>query len=170
MPPSKNDFGWGVPLLRRSWVAVGLVAIWQLCIWYTIADVQASQLRQQRAHVADVVAVMRLGAVDFLEKPVDPQLLLSTLRTLESRYDCSIDTRVMHADVSSNSVPFRYRVLAYEKLLIEESLMKHDGHVGRVDECRRCNGWTASTFAPWCSSLLQRSRAGCARTFDGQVI
>lgn len=91
------------------------------------------------ATVADVVAAMRLGAVDFLEKPVDPELLLATLRALESRYDGSIDSRALHVDVSSNSAPFRYRVLAYEKLLIEESLMKHDGHVGQVIDSLKIN-------------------------------
>lgn len=91
------------------------------------------------ATVADVVAAMRLGAVDFLEKPVDPELLLSTLQALENRYDGSIDTRALHVDVSSNSAPFRYRVLAYEKLLIEESLMKHDGHVGKVIDTLKIN-------------------------------
>ena len=91
------------------------------------------------ATVADVVAAMRLGAVDFLEKPVEPEHLLSTLQALEHRYDGTIDTRALHVDINSDSEPFRYRVLAYEKLLIEESLMKHDGHVGRVIESLKIN-------------------------------
>ncbi len=91
------------------------------------------------ATVADVVAAMRLGAVDFLEKPVEPQHLLSTLKALESRYEGAIDSRALHVDVTSDTAPFRYRVLAYEKLLIEESLMKHDGHVGKVIESLQIN-------------------------------
>lgn len=91
------------------------------------------------ATVADVVAAMRLGAVDFLEKPVEPELLLETLQALEHRYDGAIDTRALQADENSETVPFRYRVLAYEKLLIEESLMKHDGHVGSVIESLKIN-------------------------------
>gem|GEM_PF-3560688 len=35
------------------------------------------------ARVPDVVAAMRLGAVDFLEKPVEPEELLSRLLTLD---------------------------------------------------------------------------------------
>jgi len=84
------------------------------------------------ATVADVVAAMRLGAVDFLEKPVEPEVLLDTLLTLKNRYKAAISLRVLNADFYSDEIPFRYRVLAFEKLLIEESLMKHDGHVGKV--------------------------------------
>lgn len=91
------------------------------------------------ATVADVVSAMRLGAVDFLEKPVEPMDLLATLQALQDRFAGNIGTRRLVADVGDDSVPFRDRVLAYEKLLIEHSLMKHDGHVGKVIEALQIN-------------------------------
>jgi FixJ family two-component response regulator len=45
------------------------------------------------ATVADVVAAMRLGAVDFLEKPVEPQDLLGTLQSVRDRYTGAINPR-----------------------------------------------------------------------------
>jgi two-component system C4-dicarboxylate transport sensor histidine kinase DctB len=41
-------------LLKIAFVALGLMALWQLCLWYTISDVQASQQRQQRAQLVDL--------------------------------------------------------------------------------------------------------------------
>lgn len=84
------------------------------------------------ASVADVVAAMRLGAVDFLEKPVEPQDMLATVLTLRDRYEGVINNQRLSFDLADETVPFRYRVLAYEKLLIEQSLSMHDGQVGAV--------------------------------------
>ena len=52
------------------------------------------------ANVQDVVKAMRLGAVDFLEKPIDPETLLRTLTTLRDRYERSkvIDRSAFFAD------------------------------------------------------------------------
>jgi len=91
------------------------------------------------ASVADVVAAMRLGAVDFLEKPVEPQDMLTTVLTLRDRYEGVINNQRLSFDLADESVPFRYRVLAYEKLLIEQSLSTHDGHVGAVIEQLQIN-------------------------------
>lgn len=91
------------------------------------------------ASVADVVAAMRLGAVDFLEKPVEPETMLDTVLTLRDRYEGVINSQRLSLDLADGSVPFRYRVLAYEKLLIEQSLNAHDGHVGAVIEQLQIN-------------------------------
>lgn len=84
------------------------------------------------ATVSDVVAAMRLGAVDFLEKPVEPEDLLFRLQAIRDRYQGAINPQALVVAVGDDSQPFRQRVLAYEKLLIEQSLAKHDGHVGQV--------------------------------------
>lgn len=91
------------------------------------------------ATVADVVAAMRLGAVDFLEKPVEPEVLLTTMQALRDRYQGTISPQSLIASTGDDSVPFRQRVLAYEKLLIEQSLATHDGHVGRVIAALKIN-------------------------------
>jgi len=91
------------------------------------------------ASVADVVAAMRLGAVDFLEKPVEPQDMLSTVEALRDRYEGTINPQRLVAEIGDDSVPFRHRVLGYEKLLIEQSLATHDGHVGQVIESLKIN-------------------------------
>lgn len=91
------------------------------------------------ASVADVVAAMRLGAVDFLEKPVEPETMLDTVLTLRDRYEGVINSQRLSLDMADESVPFRYRVLAYEKLLIEQCLSAHDGHIGAVIEQLQIN-------------------------------
>ncbi len=91
------------------------------------------------ATVSDVVAAMRLGAVDFLEKPVEPQEMLTTLKALRDRYDGAINSQQLQFDHGEENIPFRYRVLAYEKLLIENSLNQHDGHVASVINALRIN-------------------------------
>jgi len=91
------------------------------------------------ATVPDVVAAMRLGAVDFLEKPVDPSILLATVEGIRDRYDSAINTAQLSFDSDENQVPFRYRVLAFEKLLIEQSLKKHDGDIASVLSALKIN-------------------------------
>jgi len=82
--------------------------------------------------VPDVVSAMQLGAVDFLEKPVDPELLLERLDDILGKHsDPQIRTRMAFED---GSVPFRLRVLAYEKYLIERCLAEHDGKISTVLE------------------------------------
>ena len=82
--------------------------------------------------VPDVVAAMQLGAVDFLEKPVDPQLLLQRLDDICSvQQGGAIQQRVAF-DAVTVDTPFRQRVLAYEKFLIETSLRNHQGKIRAV--------------------------------------
>ena len=80
--------------------------------------------------VADVVSAMKLGAVDFLEKPVDPELLLERLHDICGSFQAGpIQARIAFDDIDS---PFRQRVLAYEKYLIETSFQKNKGRVASV--------------------------------------
>jgi len=80
--------------------------------------------------VSDVVSAMKLGAVDFLEKPVDPELLLDRLQDICGSYQAGpIQARMAFDDAGS---PFRQRVLAYEKYLIETCFQKNDGRVAMV--------------------------------------
>ena len=94
------------------------------------------------ANVQDVVKAMRLGAVDFLEKPIEPEILLSTLTTLRDRYERSkvIERSAFVSDDEiGDSVSFRTRVLAYEKFIIESSLSEHQGSVAKVIEALKIN-------------------------------
>ena len=84
------------------------------------------------ATVPDVVAAMRLGAVDFLEKPVDPERLLHQLSEIEACNREGVALPREAFDLSDSSVPFRHRVLAYEKYLIETSLRQHQGNINSV--------------------------------------
>lgn len=87
--------------------------------------------------VADVVSAMKLGAVDFLVKPVDPELLLERLHDICGSYQVGpAQTRIAFDDADS---PFRQRVLAFEKYLIETSLQKNDGRVALVLEELKIN-------------------------------
>lgn len=82
--------------------------------------------------VPDVVSAMQLGAVDFLEKPVDPDLLLERLHDICGEHT---ETRVnIKMAFDDNKIPFRQRVLAYEKYLIEVSLASHNGKISSVLE------------------------------------
>ena len=80
--------------------------------------------------VADVVSAMKLGAVDFLEKPVDPELLIERLHEIcdPSQFG-AVQPRIA---VDDSQTPFRNRVLAYEKYLIETSFQKNEGSVALV--------------------------------------
>jgi len=89
------------------------------------------------ASVADVVTAMKLGAVDFLEKPVDPELLLERLHDICGSNPTGLTQPRIAFDDSSS--PFRQRVLAYEKYLIETSFQKHDGSVAAVLEELKIN-------------------------------
>ena len=82
--------------------------------------------------IPSVVEAMQLGAVDFLEKPVDPPLLLSRIDEIcNSQYAGGVQAKMAFDDAE---VPFRRRVLAYEKYLIEGSLEKHQWKVADVLE------------------------------------
>lgn len=89
------------------------------------------------ARVPDVVAAMRLGAVDFLEKPVEPEELLERLIALADTPDGVSQSRA--AFDLSDAMPFRARVLAYERYLIETSLAQHHGKIADVLEALKIN-------------------------------
>lgn len=82
------------------------------------------------AQVNDVVEAMKLGAADFLEKPVSPEELLSSLHYILSMNDPAVAER--HAFCLDQSLPFKNRVHLYEKHLIESCLQKHTGNIAEV--------------------------------------
>lgn len=84
------------------------------------------------AQVPDVVSAMKLGAVEFLEKPVDPDELLSVLRSVRQTHYGSLVNQRQVFDGCDQGHPLKMRVLAYEKYLIETSLLQHDGHITSV--------------------------------------
>ncbi len=87
--------------------------------------------------VQNVVAAMQLGAVDFLEKPVAPSLLLERLEDICGDHnEPRLQTRMAFDDAAA---PFRHRVLAYEKYLIQTCMQKHNGHVAAVLEELKIN-------------------------------
>ena len=94
------------------------------------------------ATVQDVVKAMRLGAVDFLEKPIEPEVLFRTLTELRDRYErMKLNERAAFVsdDENADSVSFRTRVLAYEKFIIESSLREHEGSVANVIDALKIN-------------------------------
>ena len=91
------------------------------------------------AQVPDVVEAMKLGAVEFLEKPVEPDELLRVLRRVkQSHYGPHVSSRSAFGQLDSQS-PLKMRVLAYEKYLIESSLLQHNGHIASVLDALQIN-------------------------------
>lgn len=84
------------------------------------------------AQVPDVVAAMKLGAVEFLEKPVDPDELLSVIRGVRTSHYGSLANQRQIFDGSGQGDSLKMRVLAYEKFVIESSLLQHNGHIAGV--------------------------------------
>jgi len=91
------------------------------------------------AQVQDVVAAMQLGAVDFLEKPVDPDVLLATLEKLQNAHYEKRPLSRMAFSGLDHQHPLKMRVLAYEKYLIECSLIQHNGHIASVLDSLQVN-------------------------------
>lgn len=91
------------------------------------------------ASVADVVEAMKLGAVDFLEKPVEPETLLAKLSEVHLTHRDAVALQRDAFDIADSSIPFRQRVLAYEKYLIELCFLQHDGRVACVLEALKIN-------------------------------
>ncbi len=91
------------------------------------------------AQIPDVVAAMKLGAVEFLEKPIDPDQLLSVIRKVgKPKYSPAATQRDAFESLDHSS-PLKMRVLAYEKFLIESCLVQHAGDVTRVLETLQIN-------------------------------
>lgn len=91
------------------------------------------------AQVVDIVEAMKLGAVDFLEKPVDPEQLLAALQRIADSYRGAVALQRQALDISDSSVSLRKRVLAYEKYVIESCLRQHDGRISCVLEALQIN-------------------------------
>lgn len=91
------------------------------------------------ASVRDVVSAMKLGAVEFLEKPVEPDELLDVLASLRSSHYGSIAHSRKAFEGIKDEYPLRMRVLAYEKHLIESSLIQHNGRIANVLDALQIN-------------------------------
>lgn len=91
------------------------------------------------ASVPDVVQAMKLGAVDFLEKPVEPETLLARLAEVQATHRDAVALQRDAFDIADTGIPFRQRVLAYEKYLIEACFLQHEGRVACVLEALKIN-------------------------------
>ncbi len=91
------------------------------------------------ATVPDIVEAMKLGAVDFLEKPVEPEQLLSAIERIARSFRGAVALQQQALDISDSSVSLRQRVLAYEKYVIESCLLQHDGRISCVLEALQIN-------------------------------
>lgn len=91
------------------------------------------------AEVPDVVAAMKLGAVEFLEKPIDPDQLLAVIKKVCAGMNGAAANQRHAFEALDHSYPLKMRVLAYEKYLIESSLLQNDGDVARVLESLQIN-------------------------------
>ncbi len=91
------------------------------------------------AQVPDVVAAMKLGAVEFLEKPIEPEELLSVIRKFRNRQHGKTANQRHAFDALDHGYSLKTRVLAYEKYLIESCLLQHNGDVAHVLESLQIN-------------------------------
>ena len=91
------------------------------------------------AEVSDVVEAMKLGAVEFLEKPVEPDKLLQILQSVRQSHYGSMAHPRKAFEGTNEEFPLRMRVLAYEKHLIESCLIQHKGHIAAVLESLQIN-------------------------------
>lgn len=91
------------------------------------------------ARIPDIVAAMRLGAVDFLEKPVEPALMLEKIHEILGPQFSAASMQRMAFDLDDTHVPFKHRVQAYEKYLIESCLLQHEGKIAAVLDALQIN-------------------------------
>lgn len=91
------------------------------------------------AKIPDIVSAMRLGAVDFLEKPVEPSTMLEKILEIIGPQYSAASLQRLAFDLNDSDVPFRHRVLAYEKYLIESCLQQHDGRISAVLQSLQIN-------------------------------
>lgn len=91
------------------------------------------------ATVPEIVEAMKIGAVDFLEKPVEPQHLLDKINTVATGFRSAIAQQRQALDISDNTASLRRRVRAYEKYVIESCLHQHDGRISCVLEALQIN-------------------------------
>lgn len=114
------------------------------------------------AQVPDVIAAMKLGAVEFLEKPIEPDELLAVLHRLQGSYQGVLANPRQAFEGLDQQFSLKMRVLAYEKYLIESSLITHHGNISAVLESLQINRRTLNDkmakLGIHRSSLLQSVR------------
>jgi two-component system C4-dicarboxylate transport sensor histidine kinase DctB len=87
-------------LLKLAFVALSLTALWQLCLWYTISDAQASQQRQQRAQLVDLDR--QLDQFSFIPKLLSEDIeIREALSTPNSRTLLSANMRLSRTQQDS---------------------------------------------------------------------
>ena len=91
------------------------------------------------ASVPEIVEAMKLGAVDFLEKPVEPEQLLGKIKSVTTGFRSAIALQRQALDISDTTVSLRKRVRAYEKYVIESCLLQHNGRISCVLEALDIN-------------------------------
>lgn len=91
------------------------------------------------ASVPEIVEAMKLGAVDFLEKPVEPEQLLGKIKSVTTGFRSAIALQRQALDISDTTVSLRRRVRAYEKYVIESCLLQHNGSISCVLEALDIN-------------------------------
>jgi DNA-binding NtrC family response regulator len=79
------------------------------------------------ASTPEVVEAMQLGAVDFLEKPVDPEVLVDKIRTILATHQTAPLSRLPR--IGGEAQPLTDRVRAFEKHLLEQALVESGGSV-----------------------------------------
>jgi len=79
------------------------------------------------ASTPEVVEAMQLGAVDFLEKPVDPDVLVAKINAILSEHQTAPLNRLPL--VGGEAQPLSDRVRAFEKHLLEQALKESGGSV-----------------------------------------
>jgi len=112
------------------------------------------------AVLSDVVSAMRLGAVDFLEKPVEPDTLLERINTILAPLERAASLQRLAFDVSDLDVPFKARVQAYERYLIEHALISCDGRVAETLEKLQINRRTLNDKMSKLGISRHRIRSG----------
>jgi DNA-binding NtrC family response regulator len=91
------------------------------------------------ATVPEIVEAMKLGAVDFLEKAVEPEQLLNKIKSVTTGFRSEIALQRQALDISDTTVSLRRRVRAYEKYVIESCLLQHNGRISCVLEALDIN-------------------------------
>ncbi|MFT6306311.1 MAG: two-component system C4-dicarboxylate transport sensor histidine kinase DctB [Halioglobus sp.] len=87
-------------MLKLAFVALSLTALWQLCLWYTISDAQASQQRQQRAQLVDLDR--QLDQFSFIPKLLSEDIeIREALSTPNSRTLLSANMRLSRTQQDS---------------------------------------------------------------------
>lgn len=84
------------------------------------------------AKITDVVDAMRLGAIDVLEKPVEPATLLERVDAIITPHQRTAAMQRIAFRLDDLDVPYKARVQAYERYLIEHTLAACDGQVSAV--------------------------------------